>query len=107
MIRSNPLGRAPRRKSVTDAVPSLWTAGKGTRTHLRHPETGGLLCMPQMGSGGKGRTRDGNLRPSSATQVTCGRCIKLMSINHDLRDDDLSVGTPDILLSAARLRRRG
>jgi hypothetical protein len=59
-----------------------------------------------MGEGGKGRTRDGNLRPSNATQVTCGRCIKLMSINHDLRSDDLAVGTPDILLSAARLRRR-
>lgn len=105
MIRNNPLGRIPRRRSVTDDVPPLWTAGKGERTHLRHPVTGGLLCMPQSG-GGKGKTKAENLTPSNATQVTCGRCIKLMSINHDRRHDDLAVGTPDVLLSAALLRRR-
>jgi hypothetical protein len=106
MIRSNPLGRVPRVRAAEKGKVQLWVAGKGERTHLRHPETGGLLCMPKMGVGGKGKTKAENLVPTNASQVTCGRCLKLMTINHQLRSDDIAVGDTESLYGEAVARRR-
>lgn len=62
--------------------------------------------MPRSGAGGKGRTKAENLEPSNATQVTCGRCLKLMTLNHQLRSDDIAVGGTEGLYAAALSRRK-
>ena len=94
MIRTNPTGRTPRtvRKAViVKVVPpgEEWLA-KQRKTHILNPETGTLLCMPQKVSGSnksggwRGRTKAENIIRADGEQVTCGRCQKILALNHNL-----------------------
>jgi hypothetical protein len=115
MLRINPTGRTPRTArplTVVKLVPpgKEWLAPE-RKTHVLNRETGTLLCMPRKsGSGdpatGRGKTLPQNIVPTHATQVTCMRCAKLLTINQTLRKDDLAVGDAAPLVKAARAARR-
>lgn len=114
MIRTNPIGRTPRTAqsfTIVKLVPpeKEWLAPQ-RKTHVLNNATGTLLCMPQRSQAGDKRTGRGKTTPQNivrtqATQVTCMRCAKLLTINHALRQDDLAVGGASELVRAARSSR--
>jgi hypothetical protein len=97
MIRSNPTGRTPRtvqKPVIVKVVPpgEEWLA-KQRKTHILNPKTGTLLCMPQKNDTngapvhdrkGRGKTTTENIVRVEGSQVTCGRCQKILAINHAL-----------------------
>lgn len=109
MYRSNPTGRIPRSSQKGQPI----RVGEGERVHIESPETGLPLCMPSRKARSekreapqKGNTTRSRVRRATGEQVTCMRCMKLMTINHTLRGDDLAIGDAEPLVAAARASGR-
>jgi hypothetical protein len=112
MYRTNPIGRVPRTSQKAEPI----YVGEGERVHLRSPVTGLPLCMPSRNATkegraepGKGNTSLSNITRAAGQQVTCMRCEKLMTINHDRTiggGDDLAIGDAEEFLVRARAARR-
>ena len=66
---------------------NLVLSGKGSKTHVYDPDTGGTLC-----------DSNASVRPSSSKTVYCYRCIKLMNMNQGniVRRDIARSKRPDV-----------
>ena len=112
MYRTNPTGRIPRSSQKAEPI----YVGEGERVHLRSPVSGLPLCMPSRNATNQGRVEPGkgntvlsNITRAVGQQVTCMRCAKLMTINHNRTiggGDDLAIGDAEEFLARARASRR-